>query len=64
MQPLPLVVEYYTSGGCDLGRFLTSPYEHLVNGALFYFDAGLALQRMMMSFLLAHALGGVHQGCG
>ena len=43
---------------------LTSPAEHVVNGALFYFDTGLGLQRLMMDFLLAHRLGGAHRGCG
>jgi len=67
--PLPLVGEHYTAHGCDLGRFLSSPYEHLINGALFYFDSGLGcqdvgLQRLLMGFLLAHRVGGVHQGCG
>jgi poly(hydroxyalkanoate) depolymerase family esterase len=63
--PVPLLLEHYSgAGGCDLGRMLTSPAEHLVNGALFYFDTGLGLQRLMMDFLLAHRLGAAHRGCG
>lgn len=40
----------------DDGRdkaFLTTPADHLVNGALLYEDLGLGLQRQMMEFLLA-----------
>jgi len=62
--PLPLVLEDYTTGGCMLARFVTSPAEHLINGALVSTDIGLGLQRLMMNFLLAHRLGDVHQGCG
>jgi poly(hydroxyalkanoate) depolymerase family esterase len=61
---LPVVIEHYRAGGCELAQFLTSPYEHLINGALFYYDQGLALQRLMMDFLLSHRLGGPHHGCG
>ncbi len=63
--PLPLVVEDYgADDGCVLGQFLTSPADHMVNGALFYEDVGIGLQRQMMHFLLDHRLGGVHRGCG
>jgi poly(hydroxyalkanoate) depolymerase family esterase len=61
--PLPLVVEHYTDRGCELGRFLTSPYEHLINGYLISTDSGLAIERLMMDFLLAHRLGAARQGC-
>lgn len=62
--PLPLVIEHYRSGNCAVADFLTSPYEHLINGALFYYDQGAALQRLMMDFLLAHRLGGPGHACG
>lgn len=62
--PLPLTIEHYMSRGCEVGQFLTSPYEHLLNGALFYFDPGLELQRLMMDFLLSKRLGGPRVGCG
>ncbi len=63
--PEPLIVEdYRTAAGCVLGRFLTSPLDHLVNGALLYEDVGVGLQREMMDFLLAHRLGAPRQGCG
>ena len=62
--PLPVLIERYTSGNCELAEFWTTPYEHLLNGALFYYDVGLDLQRTMMDFLLAHKLGGPRQGCG
>jgi poly(hydroxyalkanoate) depolymerase family esterase len=62
--PLPLVVEDYVDGGCELASFNTSPLEHLINGYLISTDAGLGLERMMMSFLLAHRLGHAGQGCG
>jgi len=63
--PVPLLLEHYRAAdGCDVGRLLTSPAEHVVNGALFYYDAGLGLQRLMMDFLLAHRLGVAHRGCG
>jgi pimeloyl-ACP methyl ester carboxylesterase len=62
--PLPLVVEHYTGGGCELAQFLTSPYEHLINGYFISTDSGVGLMRLMMDFLLAHRLGAVHQGCG
>jgi pimeloyl-ACP methyl ester carboxylesterase len=62
--PLPLIVEdYRAADGCLLGQFLTSPAEHLINGALLYEDIGLGLQRQMMDFLLAHRRGAAHQ-CG
>lgn len=61
---LPVLIEHYRSNGCEVAQFLTSPYEHMINGDLFYYDTGLALQRSMMDFLLAHRLGGPHQGCG
>ncbi len=63
--PLPLVVEDYRAlDGCHLGQFVTSPAEHLINGALLYEDVGLGLQRRMMDFLLAHRRGAARQGCG
>jgi poly(hydroxyalkanoate) depolymerase family esterase len=62
--PLPLIVEHYTSPGCELAQFLTSPYEHLINGYFISTDSGLGLERLMMDFLLAHRLGAVHHGCG
>jgi poly(hydroxyalkanoate) depolymerase family esterase len=62
--PLPVAIERYTWRGCAVGEFWTSPYEHLLNGALFYYDQGRELQRRMMGFLLAHRLGGPGQGCG
>jgi poly(hydroxyalkanoate) depolymerase family esterase len=62
--PIPAVIEHYVSGGCELVQLVTSPYEHLINGALFSFDQGLELQRSMMNFLLAHRLGGLRVGCG
>jgi poly(hydroxyalkanoate) depolymerase family esterase len=63
--PLPLVVENYRAAdGCLLGLFLTSPAEHLINGALLYEDIGLGLQRQMMDFLLAHRRGAPRQACG
>jgi poly(hydroxyalkanoate) depolymerase family esterase len=55
--PVPVAIEDYVSGGCTLAEFVTSPYEHLLNGALFYYVQGLELQRTMMRFLLAHRLG-------
>jgi pimeloyl-ACP methyl ester carboxylesterase len=61
--PLPLVVEHYTGGGCELAQLLTSPYEHLINGYFISTDSGLGLERLMMDFLLAHRLGHSHQGC-
>lgn len=61
---LPLTIEHYVSNGCEVGQFLTSPYEHLLNGALFYFDFGIELQRLMMDFLLSKRLGGPQVGCG
>jgi poly(hydroxyalkanoate) depolymerase family esterase len=62
--PLPVTVEHYATGGCELARFTTSPHEHLVNGYLMGEDAGLELQRSMMDFLLAHRLGAPGVGCG
>lgn len=62
--PLPLTIEHYVSGGCEVAQLLTSPYEHLLNGALFYFDPGIELQRLMMDFLLSKRLGGPRVGCG
>jgi poly(hydroxyalkanoate) depolymerase family esterase len=63
--PAPLVVESYRqSATCELAQFVTSPLEHLLNGALLYYDPGLGLQRQMMGFLLAHRLGAPHQACG
>ncbi len=62
--PLPLIVEDYVDGGCELAQFNTSPLEHLLDGYLISTDAGLSLERMMMSFLLAHRLGHDGQGCG
>ena len=59
--PLPVSIEHYRSDGCAITDFVTSPYEHLLNGALFYYDSGLELQRTMMGFLLDHRLGGA---CG
>ena len=56
--PLPLLVESYRSGGGHLlAQFLTTPADHLVNGALLYQDIGLGLQRQMMEFLLAQRRG-------
>jgi poly(hydroxyalkanoate) depolymerase family esterase len=55
--PVPMTVEHYVAGGCELAQFITSPLEHLANGYLISEDAGLDLQRAMMSFLLAHRLG-------
>ena len=52
--PLPLLVESYRGGGGQLlAQFLTTPADHLVNGALLYEDIGLGLQRQMMEFLLS-----------
>jgi poly(hydroxyalkanoate) depolymerase family esterase len=62
--PIPLVLEDYRSRGCHLAQFVTSPMEHLINGYLISADLGIGLQRLMMSFLLAHRLGGPTQGCG
>jgi pimeloyl-ACP methyl ester carboxylesterase len=63
--PLPLLVESYRAAeGCLLAQFVSSPAEHLINGALLYEDIGIGLQRQMMDFLLAHRLGAGHQGCG
>jgi poly(hydroxyalkanoate) depolymerase family esterase len=62
--PLPLAIEHYSVRGCELGRFVTSPLEHVLNGLLISTDFGLNLERMMLDFLLAHRLGAVHQGCG
>lgn len=62
--PIPATIEHYVSGGCSIADFVTSPYEHLLNGALFYYRQGLELQRTMMRFLLAHRLGGPGVGCG
>lgn len=60
--PLPVVVEDYDKGSCHLARFLTSPYDHLINGLLFYADNGIALQQMMMNFLFEHRMG--DKNCG
>lgn len=62
--PIPATIEHYVSGGCAVADFVTSPYEHLLNGALFYYRQGLELQRTMMRFLLAHRRGGPGVGCG
>ncbi|WP_051400222.1 extracellular catalytic domain type 1 short-chain-length polyhydroxyalkanoate depolymerase [Haloechinothrix halophila] len=64
--PLPLTVEHYTTAdeACELGHFLTSPHEHLVNGFLLSEDEGLNLQRLMLDFLLDHKRGGPGVGCG
>jgi poly(hydroxyalkanoate) depolymerase family esterase len=62
--PLLLGVEHYTHRGCELAQFVTSLYEHLINGYLISTDSGLGLQRLMMDFLLTHRLGAVHQACG
>ncbi|MDQ1493296.1 MAG: hypothetical protein QOJ23_5810 [Actinomycetota bacterium] len=63
--PLPLVVEDYRGAdGCLLGQFLTSPADHVVDGALLYEDVGLGIQRQMMDFLLGHRRGAARQGCG
>ena len=62
--PVPLVVEDYVDNGCELAQFNTSPLEHLLDGYLISTDAGLSLERMMMSFLLAHDLGNAGQSCG
>lgn len=62
--PLPLIVENYRAAdGCLLGQFLTSPADHLINGALLYQDIGLGLQRQMMDFLLSHRRGSAGQAC-
>ena len=53
--PLPLLVETYVADdGRRLAQFLTTPADHLINGALLYQDIGLGLQRQMMEFLLSH----------
>jgi poly(hydroxyalkanoate) depolymerase family esterase len=53
--PLPLLVENYAADdGRLLAQFLTTPADHLINGALLYQDIGLGLQRQMMEFLLTH----------
>ena len=62
--PLPLLVESYrAAGGQMLAQFITSPADHLVNGALLYQDIGLGLQRQMMEFLLSHRRGSAGQAC-
>ena len=62
--PLPLLVEHYRTGGCEVARFLTSIYDHMLDGELFADNAGNDVQRNMMGFLLAHRLGAAHRGCG
>jgi poly(hydroxyalkanoate) depolymerase family esterase len=62
--PVPLLVEHYKQGSCELAQFVTSPAEHLLNGALLYYDQGIGLQRQMMAFLLAHRKGAPRQACG
>lgn len=62
--PIPATVEHYTAGACAIADFITTPYDHMIDGGFFYYSYGLGLQRMMMDFLLAHRLGGVRQACG
>lgn len=63
--PVPTTIERYVAGECLLAEFHTpiGP-DHIGGGLLMQSSSGLDLQRSLMSFLLAHRLGGPRQACG
>ncbi|MBF6229560.1 PHB depolymerase family esterase [Nocardia abscessus] len=62
--PVPATIEHYSNQGCELAQFLTpiGP-DHIGGGLLMQSTNGLALQRRMMDFLLAHRLPGPQRAC-
>ncbi|MGK8507226.1 hypothetical protein ACRS5S_03935 [Nocardia asiatica] len=62
--PVPATIEHYSNQGCELAQFLTpiGP-DHIGGGLLMQSTDGLALQRRMMDFLLAHRLPGPQRAC-
>ncbi|WP_162272756.1 alpha/beta hydrolase family esterase [Nocardia lijiangensis] len=62
--PVPATIEHYSNQDCELAQFVTpiGP-DHIGGGLLMQSTAGLALQRRMMDFLLAHRLTAPHRAC-
>ncbi|MGS2810469.1 hypothetical protein [Nocardia sp. MW-W600-9] len=62
--PVPATIEHYSLHGCELAQFVTpiGP-DHIGGGLLMQSSNGLALQRRMMDFLLAHRLTGPQRAC-
>ncbi len=62
--PVPATIEHYSSQGCELAQFVTpiGP-DHIGGGLLMQSTSGLALQRRMMEFLLAHRLSSLEGAC-